>query len=109
VIQRRPLIVAGPNTFFTEILTTSGAINAVPTGSVAYPRVTMEEILKWQPEVILDIDPSSGIENWQAFQTLPAVANRQIHFLAPELFFPGPRIAKGAEVIANILYPKEEK
>ncbi len=102
VIQRHPLIVVGPKSFINEVLSAAGAQNVVESAS-AYPRVSMEEVLAWRPEVIIDVDPASKLSTWTDYTTLPAVQQNQIYFLSPNMFRPGPRIAQTAQMIANAL------
>jgi iron complex transport system substrate-binding protein len=104
VIQRHPLMVAGTKSFINEVLKAAGARNVVPFSRTAYPQISMEEVLAWQPEVILDLDPTSQLSGWTDYKSLPAVKNGQIYFLSPNLFLPGPRIARTTEMIANALY-----
>ena len=103
VIQRHPLMVVGTHSFISEILTQTGIHNVVPEGRSAYPTISIEEVIAWQPEVIIDIDPNSTPETWQDYQSVPAVRNRQVFSLSPNIFRPGPRIALAAEMIANAL------
>lgn len=106
VIQRRPLIVAGRTSFFHELLEKAGGSNAVALVHTAYPQISMEEVLAWQPDVIIDIDPTSSIDSWSSFPSIPAVQQKQIYLLSPDLFRPGPRIAEAADTIAHTLYPE---
>ncbi len=109
VIQRRPLIVAGRNSFISELLNNIGITNAVPLKKIAYPQLSMEEVLAWQPDVIFDLDPSSELNQWQQYQSLPAVKTQQIYSLSPNLFIPGPRIADAAEMVFNALHNPASK
>ena len=104
VIQRRPLIIAGRNSYFNEILEAAGAWNAAADLKVPYPQISMEEVIAWQPDVILDIDPNSSEASWTGYSNIPAVRNEQIYLLSPNLFRPGPRIGQAAEMIAHALY-----
>lgn len=106
VIQRHPLIIAGQTSFMNEVIEAAGARNVSPSASIAYPRLSMEEVLAWQPEVIIDIDPTSGPDEWTRYQSLPAVQQDQLLFLSPELFYPGPRILNAAEMLAHAMYPE---
>jgi iron complex transport system substrate-binding protein len=108
VIQRHPLIVVGKASFISEVLESSGARNVIPFSRTAYPQISMEEVLAWQPEAIFDLDPTSQLSRWTTFKSLPAVKNNQIFFLSPNLFLPGPRIAQAGEMIANALYGKKK-
>lgn len=104
VIQRRPLIIAGRRSYFNEILEAAGAQNAAADLQVPYPQISMEEVIAWQPDVILDIDPNSSDASWTSYQKIPAVQNQQVYRLSPNLFRPGPRIGQAAEMIAHALY-----
>lgn len=106
VIQRRPIIIAGRNSYFNEILEAAGARNAAADLKVPYPQISMEEVIAWQPDVILDIDPNSSVTSWAAFANIPAVHDKQVYLLSPNLFRPGPRIGQAAEMIAHALYDK---
>ncbi len=108
VVQRRPLIVAGPSTFISELVRTVGGRNVVPTGGLAYPHLSMEQVLAWQPEVIFDLDPASNTETWERYQSIPALQSRQLYFLSPDLFRPGPRITEAAQMIAQALQKNHE-
>lgn len=105
VIQRRPLIVAGRKSYFNEVLEAAGGRNAAAELRVPYPQISMEEVIAWQPDVILDIDPNSSQTTWTSFTNLPAVRHEQVYLLSPNLFRPGPRIGQAAEMIAHALYP----
>jgi len=65
----------------------------------------MEEVLAWQPEVILDSDPNMPPAYWDRYANIPAVKARRVFAFDPDLFRPGPRIAETSEQIAHLLYP----
>lgn len=105
VVQRHPIIAAGHKTFLNELLDAAGASNVIPKTGMSYPHLSMEQVLAWQPEVILDLDPTSDKKGWQEYASLPAVQKDQIYFLSPSLFVPGPRLTQTATMIAHALYP----
>ncbi|MHC4214934.1 MAG: ABC transporter substrate-binding protein, partial [Planctomycetota bacterium] len=82
VIQRRPLIVVGASSFINEVVQLAGVRNVVNFSRTAYPQISMEEVLAWQPDAIFDMDPSSELSNWTSYQSIPAVKNKQIFFIS---------------------------
>ncbi|MCZ6726127.1 MAG: helical backbone metal receptor [Acidobacteria bacterium] len=62
VVGREPrrlgdMVVAGPGTFFDQLLSRLGAINAFYDVDTRYPQVGIEEILRRRPEVVLEVQP----------------------------------------------------
>lgn len=81
-----------------------------------YTKLSLEQIIAADPEVILTITagppggPSlaDGIKGNPAYGTLSAIANDRVHNLDVEVFLqaPGPRAADGLVELAGLLYPK---
>jgi len=98
-----------------EVLQRVGAENvAAAAGSGGLTKVSMEQVLAWNPDVILALDPAF----YQAVQTDPlwasvkAVRDRRI-YLAPNLPYtwfdapPGVNRLIGVRWLLSILYPKQ--
>lgn len=51
------MVVAGPDTFFDELLGRLGARNAFADVEARYPQIGVEEILRRQPDVVLEVQP----------------------------------------------------
>jgi iron complex transport system substrate-binding protein len=51
------MVVAGPDTFFDELLGRLGALNAFGDVTARYPQIGVEEILRRQPDVVLEVQP----------------------------------------------------
>lgn len=62
VVGREPqrlgdMVVAGPGTFFDQLLSRLGVSNAFYDGDSHYPQVGLEEIIRRRPDVVLEIQP----------------------------------------------------
>jgi len=96
-----PIVVAGPATFASEMLTRAHAQNAVTEGS-GYPTLGMERVAALDPDFI--VEAAFGENGKQAITpdaagwgALKALKNGRIAHLSDETILrPGPRIAQGA-------------
>jgi iron complex transport system substrate-binding protein len=115
IYDRRPLVVAGPGSFGDELLRLSGGLNVVPGGGVAHPTVSMEAVVGWAPEVVLDAsmggqDAALGQAQLMAefgrFPAMPAVRDRRVLVLkGGGLMRPGPGIGADVATVAALLHP----
>lgn len=112
VLNSEPLITVGPGSFIHQAIELAGGSNIAEPARVAYPRLSMETVLKADPDLI--IFPSSVVERgsegerqrWQRWATLAAVKQGRFYRLPNELLNrPGPRIVQGVETLARILHP----
>lgn len=97
------LVVAGPGTFFEELLDRLGAVNAFGDAKILYPEVGMEEVIARAPDVIIEMraDPVPPeverrlIGDWQALPQVPAVRDGRIKVIAGDyVTIPGPRLPR---------------
>jgi iron complex transport system substrate-binding protein len=77
-----------------------------------YPKVSVEEVLRQDPEVILfPVGATEGIPEaeqqfWRRWTNLSAVAHNRLHQIRGELINrPGPRVIDGTELMARYLHP----
>ena len=49
------LVAAGPGSWIDELLAITGGENVLAGSGVRYPKVSMEEVLRGRPDVILDL------------------------------------------------------
>lgn len=112
VLNSEPLITVGPGSFIHQAIELAGGSNIAEPSRVAYPRLSMETVLKANPDLI--IFPSSVVERgsegerqrWQRWATLSAVKQGRFYRLPNELLNrPGPRVVQGVETLARILHP----
>jgi iron complex transport system substrate-binding protein len=97
VVELKPLMLAGKNTFLNEFLLFNGLKNIAEDSPLNYPLFSREEILKRDPDFII-IPTDNGKEITKAEQiypewkTLKAVKNNNVIFVDRDLFSrPGTR------------------
>jgi len=107
--------VAGHRGFYDEMISLAGGINAYQ-GSLAFPMVTGEGLLRLQPEIIIDLvadlqekglTEAEVLQQWDSFAELPAVQQKRV-FLFTEDFvvIPGPRFIQILEKMAAAIHPE---
>ncbi|MEM2984773.1 MAG: ABC transporter substrate-binding protein [Candidatus Jordarchaeaceae archaeon] len=108
----------GNNTFLSEIVQKAGGLNVFYDDTRPWPIVTLAEAAAKNPDKIIildhyaDLNPTTtyiNIKNDPNLGNTPAALNDEIYFVqgqAENLFSrPGPRVAEGVELLANILFP----
>ncbi len=104
---------AGPGSFVNELIESAGAVNVFASLERPFAQVSLEEILRARPDVILLAgiagDPQAARERLSrrpAFSLLPAVKmGRIIHRIDKDrLTRTGPRLADGLEELAAALH-----
>jgi len=95
------ILVAGPDTFYQELLDRLGAVNVFADAPVRYPKVSLEEVVARAPDVILelrgqDLSPEVTrqlVTDWNQLGDVPAVRNGRVRVLAGDYtVVPGPRL-----------------
>ncbi len=113
VLNSQPLITVGPGSFVHHVIELAGGQNVAAHASVPYPRLSIEEVIKQDPELI--IFPVGSVEGipeaeqrlWQRWSTLSAVKHNRFHSISSDLLNrPGPRIVEGLERLARMLHPE---
>jgi iron complex transport system substrate-binding protein len=107
-----PIVSVGSDTFAGQLIRIAGGVN-VARGPVAYPRLTMEQVLALQPDVIVITSMARGVaftrvkKRWQQWPGLPAVHNGRIFIVNANLFNrPSFRLVKGLELLAHRIHPE---
>ena len=107
-----PIVSVGRDTFIHELITLAGGDN-VAAGPVQYPRYSREDVLVFNPDIILINSMSqeedlvqAEIEKWQAFPQIKAVSEGRLHSLDASLFNrPTPRLVKALRVLVRLFHP----
>lgn len=107
-----PMVSVGTGTYANELIDAAGGDN-VTKGDVPYPRVTREEVLMLQPDVIIITSMTRGQDfdnvrdEWKRWPNLPAVRNGRIFILNSNLFDrPTFRLVEGLELLARCIHPE---
>jgi len=126
VIGRDPgtltnLIVVGRDSFLDELIEVAGGVNVIAEqSSQPYPHISLETILRNQPDVLIDMgDMGSGPGErerkakesralWDALPNLSAVKQGHVYCLTSTAFVvPGPRSVEAAEILFALLQGKK--
>jgi iron complex transport system substrate-binding protein len=122
IIGRSPgmlsdLVAVGPGSYIDELIEIAGGRNVLAIrGQPEYPRISMETVLRLDPDVIVDTVDMGETEAdrrlrqpinerlWSAYGTLAAVRPRRLHAATTDaLVVPGPRVVDAAEWVAWLL------
>ncbi|MDE3035835.1 MAG: cobalamin-binding protein [Nitrospirota bacterium] len=113
VLNSQPLITVGPGSFIHQMIELAGGVNVAGRAQTPYPRLSMEEVLKEDPELLLfpvgtaESISESEQQQWRRWTTLSAVKHRRFHQVPADLLNrPGPRITQGLEVLARSIHPE---
>jgi iron complex transport system substrate-binding protein len=114
------IVAAGAGSYLNDLLGIAGGTNIVTeVSSLPYPQLSLESILKLDPDVIVDtIDMGAtetererrnaeGQELWRRYRTIAAVRNGRVRAAETDaLFVPGPRVVDAAEWLADVIRAK---
>lgn len=118
VVGRTPgslsdLYVVGDVGYLADLIRLAGGRSLFSGLHLRYPRVSLEEVLVRDPDVIIDMssemEPSqAGLRHlrdlWAPFPNLKAIRKNRIFRLSSGLFtIPGPRVAVAAERLARVV------
>jgi iron complex transport system substrate-binding protein len=113
VLNSQPLITVGPGSFIHQMIGLVGGINIAAQAGIAYPRLSMEAVLREDPEVLIfpvgeaEAVPRSEQQQWRRWSSLSAVKQHRFHEVSSNLLNrPGPRIIEALEQLANAIHPE---
>lgn len=106
------LIAGARGSYFSDLLTLTGASNAFADSIAPYPKVSLEEILSRNPDFILEMSGDSQesqqevVSLWRSHSSLRAVVSHHV-FAVPAAPFvvPGPRAPEAARILLHLLHP----
>jgi iron complex transport system substrate-binding protein len=99
------LVTAGPGSWIDELLAVVGGDNVLRAAGVRYPKISVEEVLRTRPEVILDLSFAArqDIAPWGRL-AIPAVAAHRVRALDDAyLIAPSPRVAEALAALARAI------
>jgi iron complex transport system substrate-binding protein len=107
------LSVAGRGTYLSELIGLAGGENVFADTSVPYPQVGMEEVIRRNPDVIIDMGHSEMLnegqkENvrqlWKKYSFLNAIKNNKVFPISADYFVtPGPRVVQAVRDIRKMI------
>lgn len=111
------MVGVGPKTFIDELMTLAGGDNLLSNSPIQYPKVSLEQVLSGNPQVILDMGDFAHIEGkpleaqqqfftlWARYPNLAAVKSKRVVQIDSDVFIhPGPRMGIAARAIYDHLH-----
>jgi len=114
-VGARPLVSVGPQSFTNEFTRYSGGINIFNDALDKHPRVSREEVLKRDPDVIMLVTMGDVTKRekayWKKFKDLKAVKSDRIYFIdADKVCRSTPNsFLAGVKEVAALLHPQAFK
>jgi iron complex transport system substrate-binding protein len=101
------------DSFLHDLIQLAGGRNMAEDEPITYPRISLEEVIKRKPEVIIISSMERGGRfeaarlEWLKWASIPAVKDGRVHLIDSDLIDrPSPRIIEGLEVMASFIHPK---
>lgn len=110
VVWYRPLTTAGPNTFINDVIRRAGGASIAEDLAGEWPRLSLEEALRRDPDVILFPRAESFSPQLEEFRQLPgwrdmrAVKQGRMFFISDAVIRPSPRLVDALEEVARALH-----
>jgi iron complex transport system substrate-binding protein len=109
-VGTRPLVVAGGESFIGALIREAGGANVAEYVNFPFPRLSMEEVITKDPEIILVLDKecrgTECSEEWRRHHLLKAVKSNRIYALDADVMARcSPRIIEALEQLARLFHP----
>jgi iron complex transport system substrate-binding protein len=116
LLSADPAMIAGPGTFVDDLITIAGGENVFADVRQLWPQVSLEEIVRRQPDVIirpsdhsLD-DPLAGLGGRPGWRELLAVRQLRVHAVDPDLYNrAGATVGTAARGLADRIHAPGER
>lgn len=113
------LIVAGKGSYLDQVMEAAGAENVFRDTVAAYAKISIEQVLARNPEVIIDMGEMAqtvGVTEeqkravvalWDRYPMLAAVKQKRVFAVASDIFVvPGPWVVEAAKAFAAMAHPE---
>jgi len=113
------MVVVGRGSYLDDLFAVAGGVNAFGDSPLAYLKISLEQMLGRNPDVIIDMGDMSDtvgvtvkkkrsvVALWGKQPVLKAVQARRVYAVASDIFVvPGPRMVEAAREFARMLHPE---
>lgn len=112
-INLKPIMTVNRNTFHHDLIRLAGGRNMTEDEPITYPRISLEEVIRRKPDVIIISSMEIGgrferaRQAWLRWKSIPAVKNNRVRLIDSDLIDrPSPRIIDGLDAMAKIIHPE---
>ncbi|RKZ96366.1 MAG: ABC transporter substrate-binding protein [Gammaproteobacteria bacterium] len=112
----KQVFIAGQNDFYNDLITLAGGQNAYQDNRLNVPSLSIEGIMKINPQVIIDIFPEADdhdadlnnvLQQWKNLDHIDAVKNNRMHIIQEDYAtIPGPRIFLLLDQFSRLIHPE---
>ena len=108
IVWPDPLIVAGPGSIADDAIAILGGQNIADETRIAYPKFSIEEIIRRSPDIIFIGKGTGMIEKvsqglLERLNNVPAVRNKRVYYVGDYLLRLGPRTVTGIEELKRYM------
>lgn len=113
------MVAVGSGSYLTELIELAGGENVFADAPLPYPKVSLEEMLSRNPDVIVDMGEMAEtkgvteaqkravVELWRRYPALAAARTGRVFAVADDIFVvPGPRVVDAARAFGRFLHPE---
>lgn len=111
-INVKPIMTVNKYTIHHDLIRLSGGRNMAEDAPIPYPRISLEEVIRRKPEVIMISSMEREGEfdrvrrEWLKWTSIPAVKMKRVHLIDSDLIDrPSPRIIEGIEAMVRLIHP----
>ena len=99
------LVASGPGSWLDELLALAGGENVLAEAGVRYPKLSMEEVLRTRPEIILDASfaARASTKEWTGVDVPAVKAGKVVVLREDYMLAPSPRVEQALATIAAAL------
>jgi iron complex transport system substrate-binding protein len=112
------MVAVGKGSYLNELIAMAGGRNLMADSVVAYPKVSLEGVVRLRPDVLIDMGDMadtvgvtqehkrSVVTLWKSRPDIPA----SVHAVASDIFVvPGPRMAEAAREFFRLIHGSENQ
>jgi iron complex transport system substrate-binding protein len=111
-VSAKPIMTVNASTFSSDLIRLAGGRNMADREPITYPRVSIEEVIREGPDVIIVSSMDRGGEferikqQWLSLEMVPAAKTGRVYLVDSDLIDrPSPRIVEGLEILARHIHP----
>lgn len=84
-LGKNPLVTVAKGTFADELIRLSGGKNIASNLKIKYPRISLEEVIRQNPEIIIIVSmgdvTKDEVEAWRQYEEIRAVKNNRVYVI----------------------------
>jgi iron complex transport system substrate-binding protein len=114
-INSSPIMTVNKDTFLHDLIRLAGGTNMTADEPNTYPRISIEEVIRKKPDIIIistmgkEGEFEKAKEEWMKWKSIPAVKNNRVYLIDSDIINrPSQRIIDGLEAMARLIHPETD-